>query len=910
MEHQHRFAGLLGLILALVISGLWLGGFPAVAEGAAPPPDLEPQGEGPWVVRAHYTDRQMVDDLAAWLEPWEVHHDKGYLIVAVDRGGYERLLEAGFRLEIDRRLTDELNRPREMLPGQVAGIPGYPCYRTVEETFSAAQDIATEHPNLAAWIDAGDSWEKTEPGGEPGYDMMVLRLTNSAIPGPKPKLFVMTSVHAREYAPAELGTRFAEYLVERYDTDPDVTWLLDYQEIHLMLQANPDGRKWAEQGYFWRKNTNENYCSPTSSLRGADLNRNFPFQWGCCGGSSGDPCDELYRGPNAASEPETQVVMDYVRAEFPDQRGDDLSDPVPADATGVFLDIHSYGELVIWPWGFTSELPPNSTALQTLGRKLAYSNGYYPEQAIGLYPTDGTTDDFAYGELGLAAYTFELGTTFFQSCSVFENTILPDNLPALLYAAKATRAPYLMPAGPDALDLSVEPKGAAPGQPVCLTATIDDTRYSSTNGSEPTQNIVAAEYYVDIPPWTTAPTSVPQAMTAVDGAFDEKDEEVEAIVDTSRLDNGRHTLFVRGQDASGNWGAWSAVFLYILDPAISPVIQGYVRDAMTNAPLQATVTAGMFQADTESVTGAYSMVVLSDTYDLSATAVGHLASCSTGVVARDRQTVRESFYLAPLCGSDILTDDVESGNLGWAADLPWAITSEAFHSPVYSWTDSPGGEYGSGLDVSLTSPVLNLSDYQDIILRFWHIYDIEPHPNQDPAYRWDYGSIEYSTDGGGIWTEAAFYDGYDHTTWTQEEIPLASLDGQSDARVRFRLHSDAWTEADGWHLDDIWLTGDGPACIAPFAPTAEFTTTSPIILGKSLAFTNLISGTPPFETWWDFGDNLGTSTESDPEYTYLSAGSFTVTLVVTNSLGSSSVSHQVVVAPPFSIYLPVAIKGG
>ena len=252
----------------------------------------------------------------------------------------------------------------------------------------------------------------------------------------------MTAVHAREYATAELNTRFAEYLVENYDVDPDITWLLDFTEIHLLLQANPDGRKLAETGLPWRKNTNENYCSPTSTSRGADLNRNFEFQWGCCAGSSGSECDVTYRGPSPGSEPETQTIQNYVRAIFPDQRGGLLTDPAPDNAMGIFLDIHSYSELVIWPWGFINTVAPNGTSLQTLGRKFAYFNDYEPKQAIDLYPTDGTTDDFAYGELGLAAYTFELGTTFFQNCPVFENTILPDNLPALLYAAKTSRTPY------------------------------------------------------------------------------------------------------------------------------------------------------------------------------------------------------------------------------------------------------------------------------------------------------------------------------------------------------------------------------------------------------------------------------------------------------------------------------------
>ncbi len=558
---KSRCARLCSPLLLLVLLG---SGLPAVGLAADVPGALaKPPGEGPWVVRAYYTDRQMVDELAAWLEPWEVHPDRGYVVVAVDGQAYERLLAAGFRLEVDTSLTEELTRPRTVAPEQVSGIPGYPCYRTVEETFATAKAIVSAHPGLASWIDAGNSWEKDQPGGEPGYDMMVLRLTNAAVPGPKPRLFVMASIHAREYAPAELATRFAEYLVDNYGLDADVTWLLDYHEIHLLLQANPDGRKIAETEAIvhWRKNTDNDDGCAIASVWGTDLNRNFEFHWGCCGGSSPEPCNEVYRGPDAASEPETQAVQAYLRAHFPDQRDALLTAAAPLTTTGVFVDLHSYSELVLWPWGFTDATPPNGTALQTLGRKFAYYNGYRPQQAVALYPTDGTTDDFAYGDLGLAAYTFEVGTWFYQPCSSFESAILPDNLPALLYAAKVARTPYLTPAGPDALNLTLTPGAAAPGDPVHLAATIDDTRYNSTAGVEPTQNVVAAEFYVDVPPWVTATTPISQAMTAVDGTFDQKQEAVEASLDTTGLGEGRHLVYVRGRDAAGNWGAFGAVWL-------------------------------------------------------------------------------------------------------------------------------------------------------------------------------------------------------------------------------------------------------------------------------------------------------------------------------------------------------------
>jgi carboxypeptidase T len=516
------------------------------------------------VVRAYYTDPWMVAGLSSWTEPWEVNRQGKYVVLGVDTEGIQRLEQLGFRVEVDPALTQGMNRPAARLRGQTSGIPGFPCYRTVEETYAAAQALAAAHPDLAEWSDIGDSWEKATPGGDaPGYDLMALRLTNTAIPGPKPVLFAMAAIHAREYATAELLARFAETLVNGYGSDADVTWLLDYHEIHLLLQANPDGRKNAEQAStWWRKNTDRSYCAYSSP--GADLNRNFPFQWSCCNGSSSYECDDTYRGLHAASEPETQAMRDYLLAHFADQRDAALDAPAPDTASGLFLDIHSYGDLVLWPWGFTYNESPNAGALQTLGRKLAYFNGYWPEQAVGLYPTDGTTDDFAYGELGVAAYTFEMGTQFHEDCAAFEQAILPANLDALLYAARTAAAPYRLPSGPDAYSLAAQRSGIQAAQKLIISATIDDTRYSSRNGFQAAQNIAAAQVFLDAPPWITTTLPIPQTMTAADGAFDEAIENVSASIDAPALSEGRHIAFVRGQDTDGNWGPVTALFVDVL----------------------------------------------------------------------------------------------------------------------------------------------------------------------------------------------------------------------------------------------------------------------------------------------------------------------------------------------------------
>ena len=329
------------LILPLFFGILFV--FLLTQAGTAPAADPRFQNADPTppfddravVVRAYFSNPDMVADLAAWKEPWEVNYDEGFVVVDSDPSERMLLELSGFRLEVDEKLTAQMNQPQTMLPGQLSGIPGFPCYRTVEETFQSAEELASAYPALADWIDIGDSWEKSQGLG--GYDLNVLRLTNEAVPGPKPKLYAMSSIHAREYTPAELVTRFAEHLVQNYNIDPDITWLLDYHELHLLLQANPDARKKAEGGLFWRKNTNQNYCGPNSDDRGADLNRNFQFQWGCCGGSSSNQCAETYRGPSPASEPETQSVQNYVFSNYPDLRDPPIDAAAPLTTTGLFL---------------------------------------------------------------------------------------------------------------------------------------------------------------------------------------------------------------------------------------------------------------------------------------------------------------------------------------------------------------------------------------------------------------------------------------------------------------------------------------------------------------------------------------------------------------------------------------------
>jgi carboxypeptidase T len=518
------------------------------------------ENDGILVIQLTYSDRAALDLLTAWKEPWEVNPQNRQAVFEVSRMEYEMLLAAGYQVEILPDLTEQLNTPRLALPGQTSGIPGFMCYRTVAETYASAEQMVTTYPLLAEWIDIGDTWQKIQGSG--GYDLFVLRLTNELITLPKPKLFIMSSIHARELTPAELNTRFAELLLAGYGRDADLTWLLDYTEIHLLLQANPDGRIIVEEdAVYWRKNTNNAYCTTNPSAWGADLNRNFSFAWGLPGGASSIECYETYQGPSAASEPETQAVEMYVKSIYPDVREADQFAPAPSDTTGLFMDLHSYSKLVLWPWGYWTDPAPNGEALQILGRKLAFFNQYTPQQAVDLYRTSGTTDDFAYGELGVAAYTFELGERFFEPCDEFENEILPANLPALVYAAKAAHAPYLLPGGPDA----VNPTFASPltriGDPAVLTVTLDTTRFYSPSGGNPVTTVAGGEVYLDIPPFTPGASPIGE-LTALDGSFDSAVESAQILLDTSALSPGQHTVFIRGKNTDGQWGVITAIFIY------------------------------------------------------------------------------------------------------------------------------------------------------------------------------------------------------------------------------------------------------------------------------------------------------------------------------------------------------------
>jgi carboxypeptidase T len=500
------------------------------------------------LTRIYYHDQADLNYLASRLDVWEVNTEQRYLLAPLTTQARTDLIRQGYRLET------ETGHPLS------PSIP--PCYRTVEQYYAELQQIAAQYPNLTELIDYGDSWEKTIPGGAPGYDLWVMRLTNEARSGPKGRFFVDGGLHARELPGPEIALAYIHRFVDNYGTDPEATWILDFREVYVVVDSNPDGHKMAEQDLYWRKNTdNDDGCTIFPNY-GVDLNRNHVFKWGCCGGSSGNPCAETYRGPSPASEPEIQAYEDFVRSIIPDQRGPGDPDPAPITTTGALINLHNYTNsgTVLYPWGWTSTPAPNHTDLVAIATKYARltNSGYVTQSA--LYPVDGNTRDWAYGELGIPAFVVEVkGYDFFEPCQYLPQRIA-ENLPPLTYMAKISDLPYMRVRGPETTNVVANPAIIPnPGVPVTLTARISDV----DNGN---QTVAAAEYFigrVGDTGFTPGDPGTGTPMAPADGSFNSPTENVIAMVDTGALTAGRYYLLVRGKDAQNNWGPFSAAFLEV-----------------------------------------------------------------------------------------------------------------------------------------------------------------------------------------------------------------------------------------------------------------------------------------------------------------------------------------------------------
>ncbi len=614
----HRAAPVAAAFLCAALCSLWTPNEASAQSSTSADPtgtpcdttQADPTQSLPSVLRVAVTSQAEVDALADRFDVWSVDLQGGSLLVGGSAETLRELQAAGFAAEVDAAQTEQLAASLAAMQaaraascgaggastaggssvdseGSVPGIPGYACYRTATEIDVALRALAAAYPTLATVVDIGDSWEKATPGGAAGSDLLALVITNKQASGPKAPFVLMAAIHARELATGEAALRFAEALLAGYGSDPEATWLLDNGVLHLLPMVNPDGRKVAEGGVLWRKNTRYDATCGTGGSAytfGIDLNRNSTFAWHGCNNescSSSYVCAPTYRGQSPASEPETQAIERYLRTVFTDQRGPGYGDIAPRSTSGLFMSLHSYGQLVLRPWGHKATPAPNEYGLAAVGQRYAEITSYVSCQtgAPGcLYATDGTTDDWVYGTFGVASHTIEMGLNFFESCSTFEEYIQPPIQQLLRYAFSIARMPYEMAQGPRVSVVEVESEAdratgqqelaVVAGEPLTISARLETLAGDIQNGTMATSaEVGSAVWTLDTPPWLAETAG---KMEPLHGSFGGPTEIVAAVVATDAWPAGRHQLWVQGADANGFIGAPKAIFV---DVTPAPITQ-------------------------------------------------------------------------------------------------------------------------------------------------------------------------------------------------------------------------------------------------------------------------------------------------------------------------------------------------
>jgi carboxypeptidase T len=281
---------------------------------------------------------------------------------------------------------------------QTASPPaGYETYHTYAALTAELDALVAAHPDIIAKFSIGKSYQ--------GRKIWAVKISgNVTVDEDEPEVLLDGMLHARERIGNEMAIYAIHLLVDNYETNDRIRKIVDSREIWVIPMVNPDGAEYDIAGgkfHNWRKNRQPN---PGSNCRGVDLNRQFSYRWGKGGTSSGDPCSNLYRGAKPWAAPEVRAYRDFVRSRVLDGR----------QQIRAAIDWHSFGRLVLWPYGYTyTNLPKDMTredyrAFVALGKQVAALNRYRPEQGSDLYITKGDSTDWLYGEQRIFAYTIEL----------------------------------------------------------------------------------------------------------------------------------------------------------------------------------------------------------------------------------------------------------------------------------------------------------------------------------------------------------------------------------------------------------------------------------------------------------------------------------------------------------------------
>ncbi len=307
---------------------------------------------------------------------------------------YARFLDLGIDhdvLEADLQVVVDAERARIAARSRRDDVAWYEEYRTLDEYRQRWAAIAGSSAGVAMLETIGSSLE--------GRDIPRFVLNGDGR-ADKPVFVINACQHAREWVSPAATTYVIESLVDGYGVDPRITHLLNELEWVFLPMVNPDGFDftWTDQR-FWRKNKRR----IDDRLFGVDLNRNWAFEWGGAGSSS-SPGSNNYRGPEPFSEPELVSFVDAIQ-------------PMRDRIVG-HLDVHTFSQFVLSPWGYTREEPADIAEMTDLGNAFAdgvrQATGAEYEVGTGatvLYLYSGNATDWFYGELDVLSWTIELRPT-------------------------------------------------------------------------------------------------------------------------------------------------------------------------------------------------------------------------------------------------------------------------------------------------------------------------------------------------------------------------------------------------------------------------------------------------------------------------------------------------------------------
>lgn len=314
---------------------------------------------------------------------------------------------------VERRRSED---PRELYAGYKDDVVSnrilrylerrYPSHAKVYEIGKSVQG----RPILALKISDNVALEEDEPaflfnathhGNEPltpDFAIDVATVLLSGLDGPESPDKLL------ELANAEFRQSFFHQvflsLKPRYRPGRMRSYVEDF-EIWVVPVVNPDGLSafWNKDTGMGRKNGRET-APPLGHDRrdGVDLNRNYPFYWksGNPRASSDRPDNYYYRGPKAASEPETRAMMALAeRQRFV-----------------MALSYHSWATKVLVPYTIDEVMNPFPHVAWQIGEKLAAAGvSFLPdrdyEAAKNLYAVDGTDEDWLHHKYGTMAYIIE-----------------------------------------------------------------------------------------------------------------------------------------------------------------------------------------------------------------------------------------------------------------------------------------------------------------------------------------------------------------------------------------------------------------------------------------------------------------------------------------------------------------------